>query len=59
MEVIIKLSYDYDNELRYTEKEIEIDELELWKAKNKVIVNLYEEDIKKLVEGTGIDINAE
>lgn len=60
-EVEIILNYDYDPELGYTQKTLHTSEYYLYQniktGKQKVIVNLYEEDVKDLLEGTGIDIN--
>lgn len=60
-EVEIILNYDYDPELGYTQKSLHTSEYYIAKniktRKDKVVVNLYEEDIKDFLEGTGIDIN--
>lgn len=61
----IILNYDFDSELGYTQKSIQLDSNEWCLYENqltkerKVMVNLYEEDIKELLKGTGISIDAE
>ena len=63
MELELILNYDFDPEQGYTQKSIILDTNEvamyedLLAHKKKLIVNLYEEDIENLVEGTGIKIN--
>ena len=63
MKLELILNYDFDPEEGYTQKSITLDTNEvamyedLLAHKKKLIVNLYEEDIENLVEGTGIKIN--
>ena len=63
MELELILNYDFDPEQGYTQKSITLDTNEvamyedLLVHKKKLIVNLYEEDIENLVEGTGIKLN--
>lgn len=62
-EVEIVFNYDFDPEQGYTTKSIKTNEYYMYQnmrtMKQKVIVNLYEEDIKALLEGTGVDLDAE
>lgn len=61
----IMLNYDFEPELGYTQKSIQLDSNEWCLYENqltmerKVIVNLYKEDIEELLKGTGISIDAE
>lgn len=57
------LSYDFDPEKGYTEKTLQLDRNE-WaiyedvvRREQKLIIRLYPEDIKNLLEGTGIDLD--
>ena len=59
----IVLSYDFDPEKGYTEKTLQLDRNE-WaiyedvvRREQKLIIRLYPEDIKNLLEGTGIDLD--
>lgn len=61
--VEIILSYDFDPEKGYTEKTLQLDRNE-WaiyedvvRREEKLIIRLYPEDIKNLLEGTGIDLD--
>lgn len=61
--VEIILSYDFDLEKGYTEKTLQLDRNE-WaiyqdvvRREEKLIIRLYPEDIKNLLEGTGIDLD--
>ena len=59
----IVLNYDFDQEQGYTTKSIELDKCEvlMWEVpfmnKKTIVINLYEEDIKELLKGTGIEID--
>jgi len=63
MKLELILNYDFDPEEGYTQKSIELDTNEvamyedILKNEKKVIVNLYEEDIEELLNGTGIIID--
>lgn len=63
MKLELILNYDFDLEEGYTQKSIELDTNEvaiyedILKHEKKIIVNLYEEDIENLVEGTGIKLD--
>lgn len=57
------LCYDFDPEKGYAEKTLQLDRNE-WaiyedvvRMKQKLIIRLYPEDIKNLLEGTGIDLD--
>ena len=61
--VELVLSYDFDPEKGYTEKTLQLDRNE-WaiyedvvRREQKLIIRLYPEDIKNLLEGTGIDLD--
>lgn len=57
------LNYDFDPEQGYTQKSITIDSNEfalyenLMNKERKLIVHLYEDDIRELLNGTGVEIN--
>ena len=55
------LNYDYDPKAGYTETSIHTTEYYQYQntktGKQKIIVNLYVEDIKDLLSGTGIDLD--
>lgn len=57
------LNYDFDPEQGYTQKSITIDSNEfamyesLLTNERKLIVHLYEDDIRELLNGTGIKID--
>lgn len=61
--VEIILSYDFDPEKGYTEKTLQLDRNEwaiyedMLRSDRKLIIRLYPEDIKNLLEGTGIDLD--
>lgn len=57
------LNYDFDPELGYTQKSMLLDSNE-WAIKEDMLTNereillhLYPEDIAKLLEGTGVDLD--
>ena len=57
------LNYDFDPELGYTQKSMLLDSNE-WAIKEnmlrnerEIILYLYPEDIAKLLEGTGVDLD--
>lgn len=57
------LNYDFDSELGYTQKSMLLDSNE-WAIKEDMLTNereillhLYPEDIKHLLEGTGVDLD--
>ena len=61
--VELVLSYDFDPEKGYNEKTLQLDRNE-WaiyedvvRREQKLIIRLYPEDIKNLLEGTGIDLD--
>lgn len=57
------LNYDFDAEQGYTQKSLLLDSTEWalyenpFKRERKIIIHLYPEDIKKLLEGTGVDLD--
>jgi hypothetical protein len=59
----IVFNYDFDPERGYTKKSIILDRNEwaiyedILRNQRKVIVHLYPEDIAKLLEGTGVDLD--
>lgn len=54
---IITLLYDYDNEMGYTNKSIEIDNNEIYiKEDGTISISIYENDIEELLENTGIEV---
>lgn len=61
--VRLVLNYDFDHELGYTQKSIELDNNEWTIYENQLTlervaeINLYVEDIEELLEGTGISLN--
>ena len=61
--VELVLSYDFDPEKGYTEKTLQLDRNEweiyedMLRSERKLIIRLYPEDIKNLLEGTGIDLD--
>lgn len=63
MELELILNYDFDPEEGYTEKSIILDtnEVAMYEDmllhKKKLLVNLYEEDLENLIEGTGIELD--
>ena len=57
------LNYDFDPELGYTQKSLLLDSNE-WAIKEdmlrherEILLHLYPEDIKALLEGTGVDLD--
>lgn len=63
MKLELILNYDFDPEQGYTQKSMYLDTNEvaiyedILHNKKKIIVNLYEEDLEDLIEGTGIELN--
>ena len=57
------LNYDFDHELGYTQKSIDLDSNEWIIYENQLTlekvaeINLYVEDIEELLEGTGMSLN--
>ena len=63
MKLELILNYDFDPEQGYTQKSMVLDTNEvamyedMLKQEKKLIVNLYEEDVEELLNGTGISID--
>ena len=59
----IIFNYDFDPEQGYTQKSLVLDRNEwaicesMLERTRRVIVNLYPEDIAKILEGTGVDLD--
>lgn len=61
--VEIVLNYDFDPKEGYTEKTMILDDAQIscfedtLRFERRIKLNLYEDDLKDLLQGTGIDIN--
>ena len=56
-DVVIILNYDYDNELGYSENVLIVDPNQVRKVNGRLVVDLYVEDIRDLLEGTGMKLD--